>query len=149
MKIELQNYLKKKFPELYSQNLSFDCNNGWFRIILWLSRYLQMYISQQNEISKKLPQYYQPVKQIVAIEIKQKFGTLKFNCDGGNEHTNSIISFVEFISGYICETTGKLDNIGYNSKNFIETLHMDLIKDKNDFKFVDDEELRIILKNHE
>jgi hypothetical protein len=147
MKVELQSYLKKKFPMLYPSNFSFECGDGWFRIILWLSRYLEMYVAQQNEMAKSNPQHYQPVKPIVAVQVKQKFGTLRFYYAGGDEHTRSIISFVEFMSGYICETTGKEDNVGYNRKGVVQTLHSDLKKDTTDFNFVDDEELRTILKN--
>ena len=149
MKIELQRYLKKKFPELYPADLSFDCNDGWFRTLLWLSRYLQMYITQQNEMAKSNPQYYLPVKQIVAKQIKQKFGTLRFYSDGGNQHTQTVIDYVQFISGYICEQTGTTDDVGYNHNGFVEVLHKDLAKNKNDFHFVDDEELRTILKTYD
>jgi hypothetical protein len=149
MKDELQNYLKKKFPLLYPQNFSFDCDDGWFRLLLWLSRYLDMYITQQNEMAKTNPQYYQSVKQIVARQIKQKFGTLRFYCDGGDEHTKSIIEYTTFISGYICEQTGNTNDVGYNNKGYIQVLHKDLARNKNDFNFVDDEELRTILKTYD
>ena len=56
MKVELQSYLKKKFPQLYPVDFSFECGTGWFRIILWLSRYLEMYVVQQNECAQKHPQ---------------------------------------------------------------------------------------------
>lgn len=149
MKIELQSYLKKKFPELYPSDFSFECNDGWFRILLWLSRYLEMYVTQQNDMAKVNPQYYQPVKPIVARQIKQKFGTLRFYCEGGNEHTKTIINYTEFISGYVCEETGNTDDIGYNKTGFVQVLHKDLAKNKKDFNFVDDEELRTILKTYD
>ena len=64
MKETLQSYLKKKFSQLYQIKFSFECGNGWFRIILWLSRYLDMYVTQQNEMAKTNPQYYQPVNKL-------------------------------------------------------------------------------------
>lgn len=149
MKTELQCYIKKKFPALYPKNFEFECNDGWFRILLWLSRYLEMYIDQQNKMAEKNPQYYQPVKQVVARQIKQKFGTLRFYYEGGDEHIKSIIEYTEFISGYICEETGNTNDVGYNRKGYIQVLHGDLAKDKKDFNFVDDEELRTLLKNYE
>lgn len=149
MKVELQDYLKKKFPLLYPKNFEFECNDGWFQILLWLSRYLEMYTTQQNEMSVKNPQYYQPVKQTVAVQIKQKFGTLRFYYEGGNEHIHTIIQYTEFISGYICEYTGKTIDVGYNKKGFIQVQHKDLAKNKNDFNFVDDEELRTLLKTYD
>ena len=83
----------------------------------------------------------------MVTQVKEKLGGLKFYYDGGDEHVRSIVSFVEFISGYICETTGKEENVGYNKKGFVQTLHSDLKKNTDDFNFVDDEELRTILKN--
>ena len=98
-------------------------------------------------MAEKNPQYYQPVKQVVARQIKQKFGTLRFYYEGGDEHIKYIIQYTEFISGYICEETGSINEVGYNRKGYIQVLHKDLAKDKNYFHFVDDEELRTLLKN--
>jgi hypothetical protein len=149
MKIELQSYLKEKFPLLYPKSFEFECDDGWFKIILWLSRYLEMYITQQNEMSIKNPQYYQPVNQVVALQVKQKFGTLRYYYQGGDEHIKSIIEFTEFISGYICEKTGCTDNVGYNKTGNIQVLCEELTPNKKDFNFVDDEELRTLLKNYD
>ena len=84
-----------------------------------------------------------------ARKIKQKFGTLRFYYEGGNEHIRTIVDYTEFISGYICEQTGSMNDVGYNNKGFIQVLHKDLAKNKNDFNFVDDEELRTILKTYD
>lgn len=154
MNIELQNYLKKKFPKLYTEcgeehpftQFGFECNDGWFRLILWLSRYLQDYIDQQNEWSKKYPDKYLPVKQIKAAQVKEKFATLRFYVSGGNERTEAIISFAEYMSGYICESTGKTDNIAVNKKGWFKTQHIDGTKNPKNFNFVDDKELRTLLK---
>jgi hypothetical protein len=108
-----------------------------------------MYITQQNEMAKSHPQNYLPVKQIVARQIKQKFGTLRFYYEGGNQHTESIIEYTTFISGYICEQTGTTMDVGYNHNGFVQVLHKDLARNKNDFNFVDDEELRTILKTYD
>lgn len=153
MSPELDAYLKKKFPKLYTQSddsqnpftlFGFECNDGWFRIILWLSKYLQSYIDQQNKWAEKYPDQYLPVKQIKVVQVKEKFGTLRFYTDGGNEHTNTVISFVEYLSGFICETTGKTDDVGYNKKGWIKVHHNSLAKSK-DFHYIDDEELREII----
>jgi hypothetical protein len=152
MNKELQSYLINKFPKLYTEGrentpfslFQFECDDGWFRIILWLSRYLQSYIDQQNEYSAKYPDRYLPVKQIKVVQVKEKFGTLRYYVDGGNENTQNVISFVEYISGYICETTGKTEDVGFNKKGWIKTHHNSLAKSK-DFNYVDDEQLRQII----
>jgi len=86
MRVELENYLKKKFPNLYTDcgeqqpftQFGFECDDGWFRLILWLSRYLQDYIDQQNKWVEKYPDQYLPVKQIKVAQVKEKFATLRF-----------------------------------------------------------------------
>lgn len=155
MRSDLQNYLIKKFPKLYTEcsdqhpfkQYGFECDDGWFRLILWLSRYLQDYIDQQNIWAQKYPDKYLPVKQLKVVQVKEKFATLRFYTEGGNEHTHSIISFAEYMSGFICEETGKTDNIVINKSGWSKTKHISLVKNKNDIIFVDDEELRSLLSN--
>jgi hypothetical protein len=155
MNENLQNYLIKKFPKMYKgcgQNepftlFGFECNDGWFRLILWLSRYLQDYIDQQNKWSEKYPDKYLPVKQIKVKQVKEKFAILRFYIEGGNERTNAIISFAEYISGFICESTGKTDNIVVNKKGWLKTQHIDGAKNSKNYNFVDDDELRKLLSN--
>ena len=154
MTSELEQYLINKFPKLYDtkENSPFklygiECSDGWFKIILWLSRYLDQYTEQQNKAAEKYPNHYQPVNQIKVRQIKEKFGTLKFSVDGGNQHTEAVIGFAEYISGYICEFSGKTNDIGYNRTGLIKTRHISYGKDLSDFNYVDDKELRNILNN--
>ena len=151
---DLGEYLIKKYPKLYTECsgetafklFGFECKDGWFRIILWLSRYLQDYVDQQNEMSSKYPDQYQPVDQIKVVQVKEKFGTLRFYYKGGNEHIRAVVDFVEYISGYVCETTGEVDNVGYNRKGYIQTKnHLCENINKKDFFYVDDEELRSLI----
>ena len=158
MRQELQEYLYKKFPEIYPKKtvgnnpfdlFGFECDDGWFRLILWLSRYIQQYTTQQNEMASKYPETYQPVKQLVAVQVKEKFGTLRFYTEGGNDHLHKIVEYTEFLSGYFCEMTGKIDNVGYNRKGWVKTRNVEHanVTDLKGFYFVDDEELRKILQN--
>ena len=157
MKKEYEAYLLKKFPKLYpsvditSKNaqhpfelFGFECGDGWFRLILWLSRYLQNYIDRQNDWAEKYPDTHPKVDQVVVAQVKEKFGTLRFYTDGGNERTQSAIAFAEYVSGFICETTGKTDDVGYNKKGWIKTHHKSLAKSK-DFHFVDEPDLLEII----
>ena len=153
MNIKLEEYLKKKFPKLYTECgeqepftlFGFECDDGWFRLILWSSRYLQDYIDQQNEYAKKYPDSYLPVKQIKVKQVKEKFATLRFYIEGGNERTDAIIRFAEYISGFICESTGRTDNVGVNNSGWFKTQHVDDTKNPTHFYFVDDEELRNLM----
>ena len=108
------------------------CDDGWINIIAECH-------SELLNIDKNYKIY----------QIKEKFGTLRFYYEGGNEHIRTIVDYTEFISGYICEDTGSTNDVGYNNKGFIQVLHKDLARNKNDFNFVDDEELRTILKTYD
>lgn len=153
MHIKLENYLKEKFPKLYTQCgqnepftlYGFECSDGWFRIILWMSRYVQSYIDQQNEYALKYPDKYQPVDQLKIVQVKEKFATLRIYTEGGNDRISGIISFVEYISGFICEKSGKTDNVVFNTTGWHKTTTVELVKNKENFKYVDDEDLRQIL----
>lgn len=146
MNIKLYSYLVKKFPKLYSSfsHSSLECDDGWFRLILWLSKYLQNYIDQQNKTAEKFPDKYLPIKQLVVLEIKEKSGILKFSVDGGNQHTQAVINFAEYISGYICEFSGNVDSVGFNKLGNIKTHHVRFCKNHTDFTYVEDSELRSI-----
>lgn len=153
---EREEYLQKTFPEIYTncgENhpytlFGFECDDGWFNILVRLSQYIQNYINSNNSWANKYPEQYKEIPQVKAFQVKEKFRTLRFYYSGGDEHIAAVISFVEYLSGYICETTGKTENVGYNVKGWQKTLHVSL-KIKDDFVFVDDKELRELNLNKE
>ena len=152
MRKELEQYLEKTYPKLYldEENKSllrygFECEDGWFRLILWLSSYIQQYIDQNNEWAEKYPTEHTKIEQVKVRQVKEKFGSLRYYIDGGDEHINNVIDFSMHISGGICEYTGLTENVGYNREGWIKTSHFTQCKNKNDFYYVDSEELRQIL----
>jgi hypothetical protein len=44
--------------------------------------------------------------QVTALQVKEKYGTLRFYINGGDDYTNGIIDFVERMSGKICDVCG-------------------------------------------
>jgi hypothetical protein len=47
-----------------------------------------------------------PVPQVVATQVKEKFGTLNFYYTGGDEYIRGLVSMTEFLSAVTCETCG-------------------------------------------
>ena len=156
MSPKLDEYLKKKFPKIYGEPekescftmFGFECNDGWFRILLWLSEYVQRYIDSENDWAAKYPDQAKPVEQVKALQVKEKFGTLRFYYSGGDDKIQSVVSFVEFMSGKVCERTGSFEDIGRNAKGWIKTQHVSLSHNGKDFNYVEDEELRNLLSEH-
>ena len=96
--------LLEDFPDLYSEHTKpameslmcwgFDCYDGWFDLIY--------------ELSKKIGEYDPGVK---ALQVKEKFGTLRFYIHGGDEKIDDIIDQAEQKSSEICEICGKLGRL--------------------------------------
>lgn len=47
-----------------------------------------------------------PAPQVTIGQIKEKFGTLRFYYDGGDEYVRGAVSFAEYLSSKICQETG-------------------------------------------
>lgn len=94
MKDKNTKKLLKKFPHIFNKDFSFECNDGWFDIIFDLCRELQ----REVEISN--------CPQVVALQVKEKYGSLRFYIQGGNGVVDEIIRKYEIISSKTCEFTG-------------------------------------------
>ena len=107
MKEELDIALVKDFPNLYKQrNLSpqetcmcwgFECGNGWEPLIRKLSEKLEAMILK---VPTEDRQYYS------AMQVKEKYGTLRFYMSCCTDEMNKAIEIVEDESRKICETCG-------------------------------------------
>lgn len=47
-----------------------------------------------------------PIPQVVAVQVKEKFGTLRFYYNGGDEYTHGISVMAEYMSATTCEECG-------------------------------------------
>ena len=116
---EREEYLVKTFPKIYTncgENncytlFRFECDDGWFRIIYWLSKYIQNHIDQNNHWAEKYPDQTKPIEQVKALQVKEKFGTLRFYIDGGDEEVYGMIKMAECMSRNVCEITGDIGSI--------------------------------------
>lgn len=66
---------------------------------------------QQEQIDKalagELRQVTDKIPQLVADQIKEKFGTLRFYTAGGDEYTSGVVRMAESLSCVTCEVCGK------------------------------------------
>lgn len=138
MELELQNKLFNKYPELfvnrykspseYPMAFGIETDDGWFWVLDNLCDSIQSYIILNH------------TPQIRAMQVKEKFGRLRFYHDNGSgdfwensepedhpdfinhSHTGidlnydnlieGMISFAEHLSGTICEKCGTTKEIG-------------------------------------
>ena len=119
MKDELANELYDKFPTVLTETCEvtgivtkchLDIGDGWYDLIVAICNGVlsnQDRVKAANIINEKYdkpPIEYHPVK---AVQIKEKFGGLRFYVSGGDEFDRGVIFTAETMSRKICETCGQ------------------------------------------
>jgi len=109
MKKELDNALCAKFPKIFRDrhasgvdtciHRGFECDDGWYRLIDNLCGCIQSYLDANCENNQAM--------QVVAVQLKEKLGTLHFYYRGGDELIAGMVWFAEYLSSSICEVCGE------------------------------------------
>jgi hypothetical protein len=106
----------------------FDCGDGWFNIIDMLCANIQNRIDNAVDLrtwaikwnenvndpnfewvafvkreERSVPEL---VDQVVAVQIKEKFGTLRFYYNGGDDVIDGMVRMAESMSAVTCEECG-------------------------------------------
>ena len=109
MRKELDEALCKKYPEIFCNRngdmrttamcWGFECGDGWYNIIDATCAMIQnrKYNNRRNGI--KMP-------PVVATQVKEKYGTLRFYYDGGDDYIDGVVAMAEYMSEVTCETCG-------------------------------------------
>lgn len=110
MKEELDAQLCEKYPKIFKNRHSpmtetcmcwgFEHGDGWYNIIDQLCDNIQSYIDWKNKKGEE-------VAQVVADQVKEKFGTLRFYYSGGDEYIRGLVNMAEAMSGCTCDVCGK------------------------------------------
>ena len=118
MKKNLQANLCKKYPSLFQQHINHDkkstmpfgieTDDGWYKLIDTLCM-----------VIKKVETGDLPTQ---IIQIKQKFGGLRFYVGKANAEVFGAIRMAEEMSYNICEHCGSTDNVKRRKKGFVYTL---------------------------
>lgn len=127
MKKELDEKLCAAYPLIFKNRFGdmketlmcwgFECGDGWYNIIDRLCANIQGHIDwsiKQKAWAIKWNAEHpddqrtvkEPCPQVVAVQIKEKFGTLRFYVDGGDEVVQGMIRMAESMSGVTCEECG-------------------------------------------
>jgi len=141
MKDELDKALCEKYPKIFRDRYGnmketlmcwgFEHGDGWYQILDSLCGQIQHYIdwSHKNykwdlEWNEKNPyetrEVRHPIPQVVAVQVKEKFGGLRFYYDGGDDHISGMVRMAESWAANTCERCGKLGKI--RSGGWIKTL---------------------------
>ena len=116
---KLEKELYKKYPKLFRQkdlsmqetcmNWGICTGNGWYWLIDNLCNCIQGYIDDNNK------------PQAEAVQVKEKFGGLRFYLNGADEYIQGMVSLAETMSYSTCESCGVTTDI-MHTKGWIKTL---------------------------
>jgi hypothetical protein len=119
-------------------------NSGWFFLIDQLCDLIQHRIDSSEQQAKRYQQYHRqyvahegkaycqewspfmdlatPIPQVIADQVKEKFGTLRFYYHGGDERIEGYVSMTEYLSASTCEDCGAFGpTVGRTTKGWIHT----------------------------
>ena len=115
MREELDNALCVKYPKIFAQrNASmmetamcwgFCCGDGWYDILDSLCNQIQHHIDWKQEQKEKYNRG-EGCAQVVAVQVKEKFGGLRFYYDGGDDMIDGMVRMAESWASHTCETCG-------------------------------------------
>jgi hypothetical protein len=121
MSPEKEKYLFETYPKIFQEpdtpkeNLmyfGFECDDGWFYLIDELCKHIQSYIDCNPHLN---------IVQVQATQVKEKFGTLRFYFNGGNNYIEGMVSQTEWLSESTCEICGSHEDVRQTS-GWVKTL---------------------------
>lgn len=105
MKPELEKILYDSYPQIFqdrnkspletSMCWGIDCGDGWFDLLDSLCSQITYHLERHPD-----------TPPVVAFQVKEKWGGLRFYVNGGDQTTDNWISFAEHMSYRICEVCG-------------------------------------------
>jgi len=121
MKLELQKKLFEKYPKIFADKdksmketamcWGIETGDGWYSLINCLCGQIQA------ECDRLGDNY-----QVVASQVKEKLGGLRFYTNCSTDTIEGYISFAVSLSYYICEKCGKMDRTVTQTRGWIITL---------------------------
>lgn len=89
----LEQQLRERYPNIFEREPAFECGDGWFDLIDTLCGLLQAVTERGGP-------------QVVAQQVKEKFGGLRFYTAGVNDEQDEMIELAEAMSQRICDVCG-------------------------------------------
>jgi hypothetical protein len=90
-----------------------ECESGWYDLLNHLCSQIQHHTdwSNQQRAERLKDNPYNldipdEVVQVTVSQVKEKFGTLRFYYDGGDERIDGMVRMAESMSSVICGTCG-------------------------------------------
>ena len=92
-------------------NVPIECGDGWHHLI-------EPLVDHVNKVNAERA----PEEQIEIVQIKEKFGGLRFYTHGRDEKLSQLIEEAERESYNTCEICGSTDDVGQTADGWITTM---------------------------
>ena len=103
---EFSNRMQTTYPKMYGGKYGgFSVGAGWWPIIEALSRQIQSHIDWANEQKEKYSRG-NGCEQVVVVQVKEKFGGLRFYYNGGDDIVDGMVRMAESWAAHSCEECG-------------------------------------------
>lgn len=117
MREELDQLLVQKYPKIFrdrnrSERETLMCwgfchGDGWFDIIERVCSSIQHHVDWKRRNHPELSdEEFDQEHQVVAVQVKEKFGGLRFYVDGADDYVRGVIEMAESMSYRTCEDCG-------------------------------------------
>ena len=103
-----QEALKNKYPKIFEHAYP-GVGNGWIQYLDVMCQHLEWQTKHNGH------------PQVVASQVKEKFGGLRFYTNGVDEYQRGVIGLMETLSNSICEECGSINNV-IQTKGWIKTI---------------------------
>lgn len=99
MREELQDLLRAKYPRLL-RDIYIECGDGWYDILDCLCKEIECVICKMPDEDSS------PLDTVYAVQIKEKFASLRFYMTIQTDTISSLINFASLLSEITCEVCG-------------------------------------------
>lgn len=89
----MRKQMMEKFPTILKCGLGFG--DGWLPLTNVMCELIQNHLEQKPEC-----------EPVIGLQTKEKFGTLRYYCQGGDDYIQGVIRFAERMSAHVCEECG-------------------------------------------
>ena len=102
--------LKSRFA-FYRNGPGFGIGDGWFQIIWYLSEKIEAILTRLDEgietTHRTKESKVKPSDAFRVLQVKEKFGTLRYYTNGITDEIGAAVQFAEMSSRVTCEDCGK------------------------------------------
>jgi len=98
--------IRQECPKLYKEGIAFECAHGWYDIVYDLSVKIEKILNEYAENHKRVEGEENEIFEMFAVQVKEKYGTLRFYMSLETDEISDLIHEAEALSSQTCESCG-------------------------------------------